>query len=387
MQIRIIDSLETVPAADWNRLCDAHPLLRHEFLVAMERHGCVGPDFGWHPAHITVHEHGRLVGACPGYLKTNTYGEFVFDHAWADAWQRAGGRWYPKWVSAIPYTPATGPRLLTAANTNQAGIRQAMIDTAIGLCEAQGMSSAHWLFTDENQTTALEKQGLLRRLGCQYHWHNRHYNDFDDFLSRLRSAKRKRIRAERRSVANSGLRIQLVSGEQASPGQLRAASHFYRKTFDEKWGIATFNEAFFTEIAQTMGEQLLLVFALDRERPVAGAICYRSHDTLYGRHWGCDEYHPNLHFELCYYQGIEYCIREGLMCFEPGAQGEHKIARGFLPTPTWSAHWIADIGFRDAVASFLDQETRGMRQHIAVLGEHSPYRRESDPRDAPNTGN
>jgi predicted N-acyltransferase len=376
MDVRILCSLEDVSATEWNRLCDEHPLLRHEFLVAMERHDCVSRNFGWQSAHITVYDGETLVGACPAYLKTNSYGEFVFDHTWADAYQRAGLPWYPKLVSAVPYTPATGNRLLTAPGSDRDGIRKLMIEAAISMSREQELSSAHFLFTTEAETQMLEQHGLMRRLGCQFHWHNQGYRCFDDFLAGLSSSKRKKIRRERRDVSDAGLDIEIVNGLQANDEQIRAASHFYRKTFDEKWGTATFNEAFFREISRSMGEQLILFFARDKQQYVAGTICYRSADTLYGRHWGCDEFYNHLHFELCYYQGIDYCIREGIKTFEPGAQGEHKIARGFMPTPTWSAHWIEQPQFRQAIGNFLEHETLGMRRYIEELTSHSPYRSE-----------
>ncbi|HKK14707.1 MAG TPA: GNAT family N-acetyltransferase [Gammaproteobacteria bacterium] len=377
MRIATLDGIDAAPADEWNRLAGSgNPFLCHEFLAALEHNGCVGTQFGWLPRHLAAYdEHGRLVGAMPLYEKDNSYGEFVFDWAWADAYERNGLRYYPKLVTAIPYTPATGARLLVdpAAPAPEA-VAAALVAQTLEYARAQALSSAHWLFTDRRDTGRLESQGLMLRLGCQFHWHNAGYRDFDDFLDTFSAQKRKKLRRERRRVGEAGVELRIIHGDDADEATLRTAHHFYHSTFDRKWGIPTLNLGFFTEVARTMGSRLVLVLAYENDRPVAGAICFRGDDTLYGRHWGCDVHHHSLHFEACYYQGIEYCIRHGLGHFEPGAQGEHKISRGFVPTPTWSAHWIAHPGFRDAIGDFLRRETPAMERYMQELTTHLPYK-------------
>jgi predicted N-acyltransferase len=376
----ILHSIDSVTAADWNRVAGtADPFLRHEFLAALERHDCVGERYGWLPRHITVSgDDGRLCGVVPLYLKSNSYGEFVFDWAWADAYQRAGLPYYPKLVAAIPYTPVTGHRLLVAADADQAAVARVLVDAALALTGAAGASSLHWLFTDTADTGLLVGRGLLRRTGCHFHWHNEGYRTFDDFLARLSSRKRKKIRRERRYVAEAGIRMQILHGSDATHRQWQSMHGFYRSTFEKKSGIPTLSLGFFEEISHTMGDQVVLVFALLDGRPVAGAIMLRGATALYGRHWGClAEYH-SLHFETCYYQGIDYAIRHGLELFEPGAQGEHKISRGFLPTYTWSAHWIRDARFRAAIAHFLEQEEEFMVDYHDDLQRTSPFRHDGN---------
>lgn len=375
MQLRIHDKLDDIAAADWNALSDGrNPFLLHEFLVALERHGCVGERFGWLPRHLAAYDEGRLVGAVPLYLKDNSYGELVFDWGWADAYQRAGLRYYPKAVVAVPYTPATGARLLLHAETDRDTVGRLLIEGALGLCRELELSSLHWLFTDANDTGRLQAHGLLRRKGVQFHWHNRGYRDFDDFLDTFTADKRKKLKRERRRVAEQGIELRIVHGNEANAEQWRIAHRFYASTFDRKSGIATLSLDFWQEIGRTMGAHIVLVFAYEGGRPVACAINLRGPDALYGRHWGCIEEFHSLHFEACYYQGIEYCIRHGLQLFEPGAQGEHKISRGFVPTATWSAHWIADERFRVAIANFVEREERAVTDYAETLRDHLPYR-------------
>jgi predicted N-acyltransferase len=376
----ILDSIDSVAAADWNRVSGtAHPFLRHEFLAALERHDCVGDRYGWLPRHVAARDdEGRLCGVVPLYLKDNSYGEFVFDWAWADAYHRAGLPYYPKLVAAIPYTPVTGARLLVAPDADRAGVAQALLDAALELTETSGASSLHWLFTDAADTALLTGRGLLRRTGCHFHWHNAGYGSFDDFLARLSSRKRKKIRRERRYVAEAGIRMKILHGTEATHEQWQAMHRFYRTTFERKSGIPTLSLGFFEEISRTMGDQVVLVFALHDGRPVAGAIMLRGATALYGRHWGSLADYHSLHFETCYYQGIDYAIGHGLELFEPGAQGEHKISRGFLPSYTWSAHWIRDERFRAAIAHYLEQEHALMVDYHDDLQRTSPFRREGD---------
>ena len=278
---------------------------------------------------------------------------------------------------SIPYTPATGPRLLVHPQADRDKVAAVLMDLGLALVEQEDLSSLHWLFTDADDTVRLHARGFIPRLGCQFHWHNRGYRDFEDFLAGLTSRRRKQLRRERRQVREAGIELQLLQGSDMSQEQWTTLHAFYRSTFERKSGMPTLSQGFFEEISRTMGEQLVLVFAHHPDRPVAGAINFRGHDTLYGRHWGCSEAFHSLHFEACYYQGIDYCIANGLQRFEPGAQGEHKISRGFLPTPTWSTHWIRDPGFRAAIEDFLRREQRGMRDYMETLAEQSPYRQEA----------
>jgi len=381
MKIQIIQHLDDIDPVQWNRLvADDYPFLRHEFLAALEHNDCVGKAFGWLPHHITVcNDQGELIGACPLYVKDNSYGEFVFDWAWAEAYERSGKAYYPKAVCAIPYTPATGPRLLVRSDCERNEVVPALIETALEFSRASRQSSLHYLFTDRADTQSLKDAGLMLRLSYQFHWTNPGYRDFEDFLDAFTAKKRKNLKRERRRVLEQGFSFRIVHGDEASDHDIRLATFFYASTFDKKWGTATLNEGFFQQIAASMGKQLVLIFAELNGRSVAGAICFRSNNALYGRHWGCFEDYHSLHFETCYYQGIDYCIEHQLRLFEPGAQGEHKISRGFLPTPTWSAHWIADSGFHKAVADFLVRETRAIREHIEILTQSSPYHADKTP--------
>jgi predicted N-acyltransferase len=377
MRTAVVNQVSDIPLDDWNRVSGTgHPFLRHEFLSALEAHGCVGDAHGWWPRHIVVYDNeDRLVGLAPLYLKNNSYGEFVFDWAWADAYQRAGMPYYPKLVSSIPYTPVTGSRLLVHPASDQASVRQAIIDRALSLTTEQQASSLHWLFTNEADTALLCEAGFMRRSSCHFHWHNDHYTSFEDFLSRLSSRKRKKIRRERRHVQEAGIEIRIVHGNEATTGQWQVMHDFYCSTFEKKSGMPTLSLGFFLEISRTMGEQVVLVFASLAQDIVAGAIMLRGDDALYGRHWGCREEFNSLHFEACYYQGIDYCIRHNLALFEPGAQGEHKISRGFLPVYTWSAHWIVDERFRMAIERYLLQEHELMVDYHDDLLQTSPYRK------------
>ncbi|MCG6899743.1 MAG: GNAT family N-acetyltransferase [Gammaproteobacteria bacterium] len=377
MRTAVVKQIRDIPPADWNRVSGtAHPFLRYEFLSALESNGCVGDTYGWWPRHIVAYDaDGTLVGIAPLYLKNNSYGEFVFDWAWADAYHRASVPYYPKLVSAIPYTPVTGPRLLVHPASDHAQVSHAIIDRALSLVTAEQASSLHWLFTTEADTTLLCDNGFLRRSSCHFHWHNAGYASFDDFLSRLSSRKRKKIRRERRHVQEAGIDMHIVHGNEATPEQWRIMHAFYCSTFEKKSGVPTLSLGFFQEISRTMGEQVVLVFASQGGDTVAGAIMLRGADALYGRHWGCREEFNSLHFEACYYQGIDYCIRNHLGLFEPGAQGEHKISRGFLPVYTWSAHWIVEERFRMAIKRYLQEEHELIVGYHDDLMETSPYRK------------
>lgn len=375
MSLSICHSLNDIPAEQWNTLAGTDiPFLKHEFLSALEKHSCVGEAAGWAPQHLLLHEEDTLVGAVPQYLKTNSYGELVFDWAWADAYHRSGRHYYPKLVVAIPYTPATGPRLLIAPIADQRAIADHLIEHAIDNAKQSQVSSLHFLFPHDKDLQQLTEHGLLPRLGCQFHWHNNHYRDFDDYLDHFTSKNRKKIKRERRQVRESGIMISRLHGNELTEEQWHAVHRHYVSTFDRLGGYATLNLDFFQELSATMPEQMVIMLAEHDNRPVASAICFRDDDSLYGRHWGCDMRFQNLHFEACYYQGLEYCIEHGLSRFDPGAQGEHKISRGFLPTATWSAHWIADPEFKGAINEFLNRETIGMKHYINELGSHSPFK-------------
>lgn len=376
MKIRVHERIDQIAAAAWNRLLrDNNPFLRHEFLLALERHDCVGERFGWLPRHIAVYDGRELIGAMPLYEKENSYGEFVFDHAWADAYRHAGLNYFPKLVSAIPYTPATGQRLL-ARPDRAAEVWPLLLSTALELSRQTGASGFHCLFPAWEEQDFLEGNGLISRHDCQFHWQNRGYADFDAFLGQLTARKRKKIRHERRKVERSGVVLRRLDGHTASERDWQHFSRFYNHTFAEKWGIATFNYPFFLDVARQLPDQVLLVLADRDGECIAGSLMYHSDTTLYGRHWGSVEQVDSLHFEACYYQGIEFCIEHGLKLFEPGAQGEHKIARGFLPVLTRSSHWLVDEHFRGPVAAFARHERKAIADYMRQLEQSDPYRKE-----------
>jgi predicted N-acyltransferase len=381
VECAINDRLESIAAHEWNQLNSNHdPFLSHEFLVALERHACLGEGFGWFPNHLTVKDsQGRLVGAMPMYLKTNSYGEFVFDWSWASAFGRYGLSYYPKLVVAIPYTPVTGHRLMVHPKADSNVIKPLMIDQALGFARAKGVSGLHWLFTNDEDSQLLTGHSLILRMGCQYHWHNNNYQDFEQFLQAITSRKRKNVRRERRKVKEQDIQLKIMHGYEADDELWRQVHRFYTLTFDRKFGIPTLTLGFFKEIAKTMGNRVVLMLAEYEGSLVACAINFRNDTCLYGRYWGCEQKFHSLHFETCYYQGINYCIEHNLKCFEPGAQGEHKIPRGFLPTKTYSAHWIAHEGFRRILHDFCKREQRMMEQECNALMTLSPYRQESLP--------
>jgi len=378
MQVEAGSTLDQIDAADWNALDHGdNPFVRYEFLSALERHKCVDEKYGWVPFHLLLKDDKeKLIAAAPTYLKLNSYGEFVFDWAWADAYERSGAAYYPKLICAAPFTPATGPRLLVHPDQNYKESATALLAAAIAVTDKQNLSSFHWLFPLESETTLLDKQNYLRRMGCQYIWVNENFKDFDDFLSRCTSKKRKNIKRERKRVAEQDITLDLKHGSDLESKDWRDVIGFYLDTFNRKWGTPTLNVSFFEDIGQSMGDDIIIVFANHDGARVACSVMFKGGDTLFGRYWGChDDYH-SLHFEACYYQGIDYCIQNGLKRFEPGAQGEHKISRGFIPTPTWSSHYIRDEGFRSAVAQFLKQETPLMEKRCEDLKQLLPFRQE-----------
>ncbi|BBA37256.1 uncharacterized protein sS8_5337 [Methylocaldum marinum] len=375
---RIIRHIGEVESDAWNALTDGnYPFLRHEFLLALEEFGCLGKHVGWLPYHLLIEdrEH-RLVAALPTYVKLNSFGEFVFDWAWADAYARAGMDYYPKLVVASPFTPATGPRLLIAPDRDSGRLAEAAVEIAIQAAREAKVSSLHWLFL--NDTILLESPKVLKRLGCQFHWENRGYRDFEDFLAGFTAKRRKEVKRERRQVREASIELRRIRGDRVEPHIWRTVFQLYRSTFARHGNYPALTLEFFEGIAATMGEQILLVLAERQGRTIGAAFFLLGSDALYGRYWGCTEEVPALHFEACYYQGIEFCIEAGLHRFEPGAQGEHKVSRGFLPTETWSAHWVANKEFRDAIANFLERETRSVRAYMSELNAHSPFKNFDD---------
>ena len=372
---RFLSSLAAVSAAQWDDLHDnRNPFVSHAFLVGLETCDCLRGDWGWTPCHFTLWEEDALVAAIPGYLKTNSHGEFVFDHAWANAYARHGREYYPKWLGAVPYSPVTGPRLLARDPALRAALLPALVD---GLA-ALGVSSAHINFHEPDEEPAFDRAWLLRE-DVQFQWQNTGgWADFEGFLAAMSHKQRKNIRQERGKVARQGLRFRVLHGDEATGEQISAMYRFYLQTFIEYGNAPALTEAFFVHLAATLGRGLVIFLAEREGEAVAGALCLRGGDTLYGRYWGGAAL-PGLHFEACYYQGIDYCLREGLSRFEPGAQGEHKLARGFLPTRVRSRHWIADPDFAEALAPWCEHERADVLRYEAALAAHSPFRRAADP--------
>ena len=373
IQIKILDSLDAIPASKWDVLIrNNYPFLKHAFLSALERKHCVGPEVGWIPRHLCCFLGHDLAAAMPLYEKHNSWGEFVFDHVWADAYLRHGIPYYPKLLNAIPFTPVTGQRILVEPR-NAAAYTKLLVTVAQSLMNQGGYSSIHCLFPDQTDIMQLEIGEAATRIDCQFHWHNRDYQSFEDFLATLKSRKRKKIRHERQRVKESGTAIRWLDGCTASEQDWRDFLRVYHCIYNRKYGMPAFNLEFFTDVGNALSKQVLLVLASYDGEVTAGALMYRDNTTLYGRHWGCSQYIDCLHFELCYYQGIEYCIREGLKKFDPGAQGEHKVARGFEPERTQSLHWIADNQFREAIKQFTKQEQTGVQRYLETWREHTPF--------------
>ncbi len=373
MIIRLLPSLDGVSAEAWDALHDGrNPFIAHAFLSGLELHGCLRGEWGWTPHHLTLWDDETLIAAAPGYLKTNSHGEFVFDHAWARAYAHYGCEYYPKWLCAVPYSPVSGPRLLA----RDAQAREALLAAIPVATGKSGCSSAHVNFHEADENPAFDAAGgWLQRIDVQYHWHNNFgWRCFDDFLGAMDHKHRKNIRQERAKVARSGATFRIVHGNEASEADLVAMYGFYLQTFAEYGNSPALTLDFIRHLAQAMPRQLVLVLADHEGETIAGALCLRGGDTLYGRYWGAVRTLPGLHFETCYYQGIDYCLREGLTRFEPGAQGEHKIDRGFLPTFVRSRHWIADPGFAEPLARWCEEEAVEVRRYAAQLANHSPFR-------------
>jgi len=420
LSIEVRDSLADVEPDQWNALCDdGNPFLSYEFLYSLECTQCLGQHNGWYPRYFLVWHDAqpkRLVSAMPAYLKTNSYGEFVFDWAWAEAYERNNMPYYPKLVCAIPFTPCTGQRILVHPSLDRKTTLFLLINAARQFCHSEQYSSVHWLFVTEAESVMLNQYAdpptrdskisdaenrsaeqtdaqhlqsaiatastsptLLHRIDCQYHWQNDDYTSFDDFLSQCTAKRRKTIKRERRHVFDAGLKVQKRMGDSLSDQEWLWVHELYQSTFDRKWGNPSLTLAFFKRIGAVFGGNVLIVLVYDEhaqfpEKPIACSVMFVGKTVLYGRYWGCRVQHNSLHFEACYYQGIEFCIEKGLATFEPGAQGEHKITRGFIPTITRSAHYIAHPGFRDAIAEFLAEETQHVELRRAGLVSKLPFK-------------
>ena len=374
--IKVLESIGDVPAEQWDACAGGgDPFVGHAFLKALEDSGSIDGDTGWLPQHLIIEDEAGTVCACaPLYLKNHSYGEYVFDWGWAEAYQRAGGQYYPKLQSAVPFTPITGRRLLVRPGAD-GRMADFLVAGMVALAERTGVSSLHVTFPTEAEWRRLGAHGFLLRLGQQYHWENHGYADFEDFLGALSSRKRKTIRRERRTVAESGLDLATLTGDAIQERHWDAFFRFYRNTSDRKWGPTYLNRRFFSLLGETMAERVALVIAENDGRPVGGALNLIGADTLYGRYWGASEEHPFLHFEACYYRAIDFAIERGLARVEAGAQGPHKIQRGYLPMPTYSAHWIADTGFAEAVERYLGEERDAVGDEIQNLARLSPFRR------------
>jgi predicted N-acyltransferase len=376
--VKVLPSIGAIDAAAWDASAGKeNPFLSHAFLKALEDSGSCRAVTGWQPQHLVLEApDGSVVGTVPLYLKSHSYGEYVFDHAWANAYERAGGRYYPKLQAAVPFTPVTGPRLLLHPQAPE-GADRALIAAMEQLALRHQVSSIHVTFPTESDWNTLGKAGWLQRVGQQYHWENRGYGSFDDFLGDLNSRKRKSIRKERREVAETGVKIRTLTGDDLRQEHWDVFYKFYMDTSDRKWGSAYLNRKFFRLLGESMADRVVLMLVEDGGEWVAGALNLMGADTLYGRNWGCAATYKHLHFETCYYRAIDFAIERGLSRVEAGAQGQHKIQRGYLPTPTYSAHWIHDPGFKMAIADYLKRERIAVAQEIEMLMQESPFRREN----------
>jgi predicted N-acyltransferase len=377
---RLLESIADVGAAEWNALAgSAQPFLRHEFLLSLEESGCTTPRTGWAPRHVVLADQdGRLKAALPLYRKGHSRGEFVFDFAWANAYAQYGIKYYPKLVSAVPFTPVSGPRLLVNPSTEAQPVRKALIRAASDYARSEGLSSWHVLFPSAGDLGALTDAGLIARRDCQFHWFNRGYGSFDDFLATFTAEKRKKAKRERRRVAEAGIDFDTRLGGEMTDSLWRTVYEFYADTFYRHGHEPYLNLHFFKLVSARMPERLMLKIARQGKTPIALAIFFVGEDTLYGRYWGAGGNYHSLHFETCYYQGIEYCIEHRLGSFEPGTQGEHKVPRGFVPTMTSSAHYITDERFAAAIRDFAAREARGVDHYAAAVNEHVPYHRPAD---------
>jgi predicted N-acyltransferase len=374
VKVKVNNSIADIGRDAWNSLAgDKYPFLRYEFLHAAEATLCVAPERGWSPRHLSIESDGRLRAAMPLYEKSHSWGEFVFDWAWANAYEQAGLQYYPKLVSAIPFTPAPSSRLLLLDSDDHeaaAGLLQA----AVALATETECSSLHFLFPTDADLQHLEKAGLMIRKDCQFHWHNKAYSSFDDFLQSFTAVKRKKARRDRRRVVENGIRFRRIKGADMDAEAWSVVYRLISRTFMIRGSMPYFNESFFRSISTEMPDSVLVILAEFEAAPIAAAVFFEGKDTLYGRYWGSDGHFDSLHFETCYYQGIDYCIETGKQIFEPGTQGEHKISRGFSPVSTWSAHWLAHPEFSNAIERYLDEEGKHVDRYIDSIDAHTPYK-------------
>jgi predicted N-acyltransferase len=384
---RLAGPAASIGAAAWNAcanpdgLTDPHPFTRYEFFAACEESGSATARNGWQPLHLVIERGGQIEGLLPLYLKNHSQGEYVFDHGWADAFERAGGAYYPKLQASVPFTPVTGRRLLVARGAAEEETRNALLAGGAAAVSELSASSLHITFLKEDEWKAAGELGYLQRTDQQFHWENKGYANFDQFLAELSSAKRKNLRKERAAVFAEGVTFEWLTGADITEAHWDTFFAFYMDTGDRKWGRPYLTRDFFSRVGASMGEQVVLILAKRAGEYIAGALNFAGEGVLFGRNWGCSAYIPFLHFETCYYQAIEYAIAKGLKKVEAGAQGEHKLVRGYLPVPTWSAHFIAHSGLRRAVAAYLDQEREAVAENIEALAAHGPFRKTSQSED------
>ena len=386
MRASVHSSIEALAPGSWNALSGTEaPFLRHEFLAALEHTGCVGGRTGWTPAHVTLADAQGLAAAAPAFIKEHSYGEFVFDFSWAEAYARHGLSYYPKLVVCVPFTPATGPRLLVRPDLDPNATRARLVEAIDDQARRRKLSSVHALFLDEAARAAFAERGWLMRRDCQFHWTNQGYPDFEAYLASFSADKRKKARRERRRVAEAGIVFETRFGSDLDPRTLDTVYALHRDTFLRHGNEPYLSRAFFGAVAGSLGQSLMVKLALHAGRPVAAAVFFWHEEALYGRYWGAAADFHSLHFEACYHQGIEFCIERGIRRFEPGTQGEHKVARGFSPTLTWSAHAIADPRFRDAIGDYLEREGAAVDAYAAQVNEHVPYRADAAGPPAPES--
>lgn len=386
LTIKILPDIHRLPAGEWDRCAnvgspDHNPFVRHAFFSALEDSGSVDAETGWHPQHVTIQNaQGDTLACAPLYLKSHSFGEYVFDWGWAEAYQRAGGRYYPKLQCSVPFTPVTGPRLMVHPGVDadtRADLRRGLLGGMVELAQRLKLSSLHVTFPTEAEYDLMTDAGFLPRISEQYHWQNRGYASFDDFLAELSSRKRKAIRKEREKANSYGVEIHALRGDDIKSRHWDAFYRFYMDTSDRKWGQAYLNRQFFTLLSERMGDAVVLMLGEEDGRPVCGALNLLGGNALFGRNWGTSVDYPLLHFEVCYYRAIDYAIEHGLGWVEAGAQGPHKIQRGYMPRRTYSAHWIADDGFRNAVAAFLERERAAIEADMEIQTTLGPFRRTS----------
>lgn len=377
LSIKTLQSISEISEKDWNICLETdHPFVTHQFLKALEDSGSVTAETGWMPYHLVLEQDKNVVGVAPMYVKGHSQGEYVFDYSWAHAYERAGGKYYPKLQLSVPFSPVTGPRLLVPPGPDKHAHQRALLHGAQQVANELGLSSVHLTFLTENEKQLMEDAGFLIRAGEQFHWVNNDYADFEAFLAQLSSRKRKAIKKERTGATKTDLEFETVSGAEITEDHWDAFFNFYVDTGSRKWGTPYLNRAFFSLLSASLGDAIVLFMVKREGNYIAGALNLKSSDCLYGRYWGCVEDHRFLHFETCYYRAIEYAIDHGIKRVEAGAQGPHKLARGYLPTRTHSAHWLRDPGFHDAVADFLKAETREIDAELNYLSTHSPFRKQ-----------